>query len=174
MQSSLDMNGNHILNLPTPTQSTDAVRLQDITGPVSIITNNNIIYYNILNYIPVNLHAAIQHTLLLLMLPVISIPLLVLLTLQGGVLLFPRGRYYFPGTIGQPNLRNITLLGVGGRDLNYPANSGTVFLLHWFQLQIFDFTEARGCGCENFQVVQTSELIHRKSIRLQSNQRYWK
>ena len=26
MQSSLDMNGNHILNLPTPTQSTDAVR----------------------------------------------------------------------------------------------------------------------------------------------------
>lgn len=157
MQSSLDMNGNHILNLPTPTQSTDAVRLQDITGPVSIITNSNIIYYNILDYIPVNLHAAIQaYTSTSDVTSYINTAISAV-NATGGVLLFPRGRYYITSTIGQANLRNITLLGVGGKDLFYFANSGTVFYFTGSGSgNIFNFTDGRGITCDNFQVVYTS------------------
>lgn len=157
MQSSLDMNGNHILNLPTPTESTDAVRLQDITGPVSIITNNNIIYYNILDYIPVNLHAAIQaYTSTSDVTSYINTAISAV-NATGGVLLFPRGKYYITSTIGQANLRNITLLGVGGKDLLYLANSGTVFYFTGSGSgDIFNFTDGRGITCDNFQVVYTS------------------
>ena len=161
MQSSLDMNGNHILNLPTPTQSTDAVRLQDITGPVSIITNNNIIYYNILDYIPVNLHAAIQaYTSTSDVTSYINTAISAV-NATGGVLLFPRGRYYITSSIGQANLRNITLLGVGGRDLSYNyANTGTVFYYTGTGSDpIFNFTDARGLVCSDFQVVYTSNLF---------------
>lgn len=44
MMAALDMNGNRILNVPPPVNANDLVRLQDLTGEISISTDSGSIY----------------------------------------------------------------------------------------------------------------------------------
>lgn len=152
-----DMNGHHILNLPSPTLPTDPVRLQDVTTTVSTAVTGSALYYNLFDFIPTAEIAAIQTYSSVYNATANFNSAIAAVAATGGVLFIPRGKIRINSTIGQANLRNVTIMGSGGRDLSYIGNTGTVIeFIGTGNGDIFNLQDSHGVSVENLQVVYIS------------------
>ena len=114
-------------------------------------------FFSVLDFIPVAEHAAIlAYTSTTDVSTYINAAIAAVAT-GGGTLYFPAGRYTIAAVIGQASLRNVRLVGEGGRDLTYAGDTGTVIRFTGTGAgAIVNLTDHRGVRVENLQVVYTS------------------
>lgn len=112
------------------------------------------------DYIPYSLHASIADYTCTTDLATYLNNFINAIDSNGGCGHMPAGLYPIASGIGTSNLRNLTLTGEGGRDLQYMGNSGTVIKYTGTGTgRIFDLREHHGVFIEDIQVMYVSDAF---------------